>query len=102
MEDGHKGHVSSLRTRRDQHSYAPTCVAGGRPGEKEAAGHDLGINTGGFYCTMEAKVGDVLEIKRVITVTEINHKEKQIKITWKDKVGKQREQWVTFNMFKLL
>lgn len=51
---------------------------------------------------MEAKVGDVLEIKRVITVTEINHKEKQIKITWKDKVGKQREQWVTFNMFKLL
>ena len=52
--------------------------------------------------TMEVHIGDVIEIKRVITVVDINREEKQIKITWKDKVGKQREQWVTYKMFKLL
>lgn len=51
---------------------------------------------------MEVHIGDVIEIKRVITVVDINREEKQIKITWKDKVGKQREQWVTYKMFKLL
>lgn len=51
---------------------------------------------------MEVKVGDEIEIKRVITVVEINDKDKQIKIKWKDKLGNQKEQWVTYKMFYLL
>ena len=54
------------------------------------------------FIHMEVKVGDEIEIKRVITVVEINDKEKQIKIKWKDKLGKQKEQWVTYKMFYLL
>ena len=48
------------------------------------------------------KVGDVIEIKRVITVVEINDKDKQIKIKWKDKLGNEKIQWVTYKMFLLL
>lgn len=51
---------------------------------------------------INVKVGDIIEIKRVITVMEINDKDKQIKITWKDKLGKQKIQWVTYKMFLLL
>ena len=54
------------------------------------------------FIHMEVKVGDEIEIKRVITVVEINDKDKQIKIKWKDKLGKQKEQWVTYKMFYLL
>lgn len=44
-------------------------------------------------------VGDVVEIKRVITVKEINKPDEQIKIGWHDKFGHYKEQWVTFKMF---
>ena len=44
-------------------------------------------------------VGDVVEIKRVITVKEINKSDEQIKIGWHDKFGHYKEQWVTFKMF---
>lgn len=44
-------------------------------------------------------VGDVVEIKRVITVKEINKPDEQIKIGWHDKFGNYKEQWVTFKMF---
>ena len=48
------------------------------------------------------KVGDIIEIKRVITVMEINNIDKQIKIKWNDKLGKEKIQWVTYKMFLLL
>ncbi len=51
---------------------------------------------------MEVKVGDVIEIKRVITVVEINDKDKQIKIKWNDKMGKEKIIWITYKMFYLL
>jgi len=44
-------------------------------------------------------IGDTIEIKRTITVKEINNDERQIKIGWKDKFGNYKEQWVTYNMF---
>lgn len=51
---------------------------------------------------LSVKVGDRIEIKRVITVEEINDKEKQIKIKWKDKLGNEKVQWVTYKMFYML
>ena len=48
------------------------------------------------------KVGDVIEIKRVITVVEIDNEKKQIKMKWKDKLGKENIQWVTYKMFLML
>ena len=48
------------------------------------------------------KVGDVIEIKRTITVKEIDNENKQIQIYWKDKMGKENLQWVTYNMFLML
>ena len=51
---------------------------------------------------IDVKVGDVIEIKRVITVMEINNIDKQIKIKWNDKLGKEKIQWVTYKMFLLL
>lgn len=51
---------------------------------------------------LNVKVGDRIEIKRVITVEEINDKEKQIKIKWKDKLGNEKVQWVTYKMFYML
>lgn len=61
------------------------------------------INIPGFPSNMlNVKVGDRIEIKRVITVEEINDKEKQIKIKWKDKLGNEKVQWVTYNMFYML
>ena len=47
----------------------------------------------------DIKVGDVIEVKRIIRVVEINDGEKQIKIEWKDKFGHEKQQWVTYNMF---
>lgn len=47
----------------------------------------------------DISVGDVIEIKRTITVTAINDAEKQIKISWKDKFGTLKEQWITYKMF---
>ena len=51
---------------------------------------------------LKVKVGDHIEIKRVITVEEINDTNKQIKIEWKDKLGKEKVQWVTYKMFYML
>ncbi len=51
---------------------------------------------------INVKVGDVIEIKRVITVEEINDKDQQIKIKWKDKLGNEKVQWVTYKMFFML
>jgi hypothetical protein len=51
---------------------------------------------------INVKVGDVIEIKRVITVEEINDKDQQIKIKWKDKLGNEKIQWVTYKMFFML
>lgn len=51
---------------------------------------------------LTVKVGDVIEIKRVITVKEIDNENKQIKIQWKDKLGKEKLQWVTYKMFLML
>jgi|TARA_B110000008_G_C16786267_1_gene490787 hypothetical protein len=51
---------------------------------------------------INVKVGDVIEIKRVITVEEINDKDQQIKIKWKDKMGTEKVQWVTYKMFFML
>jgi uncharacterized protein YigE (DUF2233 family) len=48
------------------------------------------------------KVGDVIEIKRVITVVEIDNEKKQIKMKWKDKLGKEKVQWITYKMFLML
>ena len=48
------------------------------------------------------KVGDVIEIKRVITVVEIDNEKKQIKMKWKDKLGKENIQWITYKMFLML
>ena len=47
---------------------------------------------------ISVKVGDVIEIKRVITVKEIDNTNKQIKIQWKDKMGKEKLQWVTYKI----
>jgi hypothetical protein len=51
---------------------------------------------------LKVKVGDVVEIKRIITVEEINDKEQQIKIKWKDKMGSEKVQWITYKMFFML
>ena len=51
---------------------------------------------------LSVKVGDVIEIKRVITVEEIDDAKKQIKIKWKDKLSKEKIQWVTYKMFYML
>jgi uncharacterized protein YigE (DUF2233 family) len=51
--------------------------------------------------SIEVKVGDVIEIKRVITVMEIDNVKKQIKMKWKDKLGKEKVQWVTYKMFAM-
>jgi len=51
---------------------------------------------------INVKVGDVIEIKRVITVEEINDRDQQIKIKWKDKLGNEKIQWVTYKMFFML
>lgn len=51
---------------------------------------------------INVKKGDVIEIKRVITVEEINDKDQQIKIKWKDKLGNEKIQWVTYKMFFML
>ena len=48
---------------------------------------------------IDVKVGDIIEIKRIITVVEINNIDKQIKIKWNDKLGKEKIQWVTYKMF---
>ena len=48
------------------------------------------------------KVGDTIEIKRVITVKEIDNKKEKIKIKWKDKLGNEKVQWVTYKMFLML
>ena len=45
---------------------------------------------------------DVVEIKRIITVEEINDEDKQIKIKWKDKMGSEKVQWITYKMFYML
>ena len=50
----------------------------------------------------EVKVGDVIEIKRMITVTEIDDVKKHIKIEWRDKLGKEKVQWITYKMFLML
>lgn len=61
------------------------------------------INIPGFPSNMlSVKVGDQIEIKRVITVEDINDKDKQIKIKWKDKLGNDKVQWVTYKMFYML
>lgn len=52
--------------------------------------------------SIKVKVGDVIEIKRVITVMEIDNVKKHIKIIWKDKLGKEKIQWVTYKMFLML
>mgnify|MGYP003969779821 CR=1 FL=1 len=49
--------------------------------------------------SIRVKVGDIIEIKRVITVVEIDNVKKQIKMRWKDKLGKEKIQWVTYKMF---
>ena len=51
---------------------------------------------------VSVKVGDVIEIKRVITVVEIDNEKKQIKMKWKDKLGKEKVQWITYKMFLML
>jgi len=63
----------------------------------------VAINIPGFPSNMlSVKVGDRIEIKRVITVEEINDKDKQIKIKWNDKLGNEKVQWVTYKMFYML
>lgn len=52
--------------------------------------------------SIEVKVGDVVEIKRTITIMEINNEKKQIKMKWKDKLGKEKIQWITYKMFLML
>ena len=51
---------------------------------------------------LKVKVGDVVEIKRIITVEEINDEDKQIKIKRKDKMGSEKVQWITYKMFYML
>lgn len=51
---------------------------------------------------MSIKVGDVIEIKRVITIVEIDNVKKQIKMKWKDKLGREKLQWITYKMFLML
>lgn len=46
--------------------------------------------------------GQVIEIKRIITVVKINDKDKQIQIKWNDKLGNEKLQWITYKMFLLL
>ena len=50
----------------------------------------------------DIKIGDTREIKRIITITEIDNKQEKIKIKWKDKLGQEREQWLTCRMFLTL
>ena len=52
--------------------------------------------------SIAVKVGDVVEIKRVITVMEIDNEKKQIKMKWNDKLGKEKIHWVTYKMFLML
>lgn len=51
---------------------------------------------------VNVKVGDVIEIKRVITIVEIDNVKKQIKMKWNDKLGKEKLQWITYKMFLML
>ena len=51
---------------------------------------------------VNVKVGDVIEIKRVITIVEIDNEKKQIKMKWSDKLGKEKLQWITYKMFLML
>ena len=61
------------------------------------------ISAPGFtQMNTSVKVGDVIEIKRVITVVEIDNEKKQIKMKWKDKLGKEKVQWITYKMFLML
>jgi hypothetical protein len=53
-------------------------------------------------CSVDIKIGDVIEIKRVITIVEIDNQKKQIKMKWKDKLGKEKIQWITYKMFLML
>ncbi len=52
--------------------------------------------------SIDVKIGDIVEIKRIITVTEIDNQNKQIQIKWKDKLGKEKIQWITYKMFLML
>ena len=52
--------------------------------------------------SIEVKVGDVVEIKRVITIMEIDNQKEQIKMKCKDKFGKEKIQWITYKMFLML
>jgi len=52
--------------------------------------------------SIEVKVGDVVEIKRTITIIEIDNQKKQIKMKWKDKLGREKIQWITYKMFLML
>lgn len=52
--------------------------------------------------SIEVKVGDVVEIKRIITIMEIDNQKKQIKMKWNDKLGKEKIQWITYKMFLML
>jgi hypothetical protein len=47
----------------------------------------------------DISVGDVIEVKRVITVVEINPDGERIKIKWDDKFGNGKEMWITYKMF---
>ena len=51
---------------------------------------------------VNVKVGDIVEIKRVITIVEIDNEKKQIKMKWNDKLGKEKLQWITYKMFLML
>ena len=51
---------------------------------------------------VSVKIGDVIEIKRVVTIVEIDNEKKQIKMKWKDKLGKEKVQWITYKMFLML
>ena len=51
---------------------------------------------------MSIKVGDIVEIKRVITIVEIDNVKKQIKMKWEDKLGREKLQWITYKMFLML
>ena len=60
------------------------------------------MSENGNTCSVNIKVGDVVEIKRIVTIMEIDNKKKQIQIKWKDKLGREKIQWITYKMFLLL
>ena len=60
------------------------------------------MSESGNTCSVNIKVGDVVEIKRIVTIMEIDDKKKQIQMKWKDKLGREKIQWVTYKMFLLL